>query len=172
VNITKDLGVKPFATPPEPRQPGDPPTIERAVDGSPTDAISASGHLWFISTAPCTPSGDDAVRDCVRLTELLTGVAPSTVVLGSDTLLREKGMDLFMGGVGRAIDNTLYLVYSRSSHEDQIASWSTWRSSTDAAFHDPSLLIPAGGIYSGSRWGDYLILAPDPAQPDAVWQAN
>jgi hypothetical protein len=171
-NLSKEQGVAPFETPPAPRQPGSPPTIERAVDGTPTDAIAASGRLWFIATAPCTPAGDDTVRDCVRVTELATGATPTAVSVASDILLREQGADLYMGGIGRSLDGTLYVTYSRSSPNDRVAAWATWRSAAETTFHDAALLIPAGGVYSGSRWGDYVILAADPATPDAVWQAN
>jgi hypothetical protein len=174
VNLTKDQGLARFETPPPPRQPGKPPTITQAVDGQPTDALWAAGHLWFISTTPCTPAGDDTVRDCVRLTELVTGTSAAEPAVGiaADTVLREKGADLYMGGVGRALDGTMYLVYSRSSAQARIAGWATWRPAFETAFREPVLLIPAGGVYSGTRWGDYVILSSDPAAPDAVWQAN
>ncbi len=172
VNLTTEQGLWPFETPPAPRQPGDPPTIKRAVDGDPTDAIATAGRLWFIATAPCTPVGDDAVRDCVRITELQTGVTPGAVSVISDSRLQETGMDLYTGGLGRATDGTLYAVYSRSSSTEIVAGWATWRGPTETAFHDPVLLIPGGGVYSGTRWGDYVILSPDPAKPDAVWQSH
>jgi hypothetical protein len=172
IDLTKDEGLPPFATPPQPRQPGEPKTVERAVDGEPTDAIAAGGHLWFIATAPCKPAGDAAQRDCVRLVELLTGTSPATVAIGSDTRFGERGKDLFMGGVGRAANGTIYVVYSRSSAADGISSFATWKGLTESAYHDPVLVIPGAGTYAGSRWGDYVILATDPAAPDAVWQGN
>lgn len=172
VNLTRDQGLWPFETPPAPRQPGEPPTIKRAVDGDPTDAIATAGRFWFIATAPCTPAGDDAVRDCVRITELQTGVTPGAVSVISDSRLQESGMDLYTGGLGRATDGTLYAVYSRSSSTEIVAGWATWRGPTETTFHDPVLLIPGGGVYSGTRWGDYVILSADPAKPDAVWQSH
>jgi hypothetical protein len=172
IDLTKEQGVAPFATPPQPRQPGDPKTIERAVDGEPTDAIAAGGHLWFIATAPCRPAGDAAQRDCVRLVELLTGASPSAVSVGSDTQFGERGKDVFMGGVGRAANGTIFVVYSRSSADDGISTYATWKGATESAYHAPVLIIPGAGTYSGARWGDYVILATDPAAPDAVWQGN
>ena len=172
VNLTKTAGLPAFRTPPAPRQPGDVKTIDNAVDGEPTDAISAGGHLWFIATNPCTPALDTTVRDCVRLTDLQVGAGPTDVTVASDTTLREVGKDLFMGGVGRAVNGTIYVVYSRSSIDDPVSDWAVWRTRTESTFHQPSLIIPGGGPYSGVRWGDYVIIAPDPAQPDAVWQAD
>lgn len=172
INLTKEQGLAPFETPPAPHQPGHPPTIVHAVDGQPTDAISAIGHLWFIATAPCKPTGDDSIRDCVRLSELVTGATSTNVAVASDILFGDKGRDLFMGGVGRALYGTLYVTYSRSSSTDQIAGWATWRRQEEDVFHEPVLLVPAGGIYSGERWGDYVILAPDPSTPDAIWQSS
>jgi hypothetical protein len=174
INLTTDQGLARFETPPPPRQPGKPATIVHALDGQPTDAIWASGHLWFISTTPCTPAGDDTIRDCVRLTELVTGTSSPqpSVGIASDTVLREKGADLYMAGVGRALDGTLYLVYTRSSPQARIAGWATWRPASESTFREPVLLIPPAGIYSGTRWGDYVILSTDPSAPDAVWQTN
>src|SRR5262249_42508317 len=122
--------------------------------------------------APCTPAGDTDVRDCVRLVQLATGANPGDVSVGSDQLVSENGKDLYMGGVGRALDGTLYLVYSRSSATDAVADYATWRTPNDKAFNAPTLIIPGAGPYSGTRWGDYVILAPDPARKDAVWQAD
>ncbi len=172
VNLTKSQGLTPFRTPPAPRQPGDVPTIAAAVDGQPTDAIAAGSRLWFVGTAPCTPAGDDAVRDCVRITELVTGAAPTAVGVASDTILQERGADLFMGGIGRSIDGSLFAVYSRSSATEIISTWATVRRPADRAFLAPSLIIPGGGPYSGRRWGDYVILSPDPTAVDAIWQGN
>ncbi len=172
VNLTKEQGLAPFAQPPQPRQPGSPATIVHAVDGDPTDAISASGRLWFIATAPCTPAADTASRACVRLTELGIGASPTAVSVTSDIRFEEQGADLYMGGVGRSLDGTLFVTYTRSSRTERITAYATWRRATDGAFHDRTLLVPGGGDYSGERWGDYVILAPDPAQADAVWQSN
>jgi hypothetical protein len=172
VNLTREQGLPALDSPPAPRQPGDPPTIARAVDGDPTDAIAAAGHLWFIATASCMGAGETIPRDCVRVTELLTSDGPTSVSVASDVRLEESGFDLYMGGLGRAVDGTLYVVYSRSSPAQQIEDWATYRRPAEAAFGAPALLIPGGGTYSGSRWGDYVILAPDPAAPDAVWQAD
>ena len=171
VDLTQTLGLAPFATPPPPRQPGDPATIVNAVDGQPTDAIATVGRLWFITTAPCRPAGDDADRDCVRLVQLATGAAGALAV-ASDTVIGEKGKDLFMGGVGRALDGTLSVVYSRSSTTDEISTWATSQPPGSAGFGTPVLLVPGAGEYSGRRWGDWVILAADPASPGAIWQAS
>lgn len=172
INLTRAQGLAAFATPPQPRQPGEPGTIAAAVDGEPTDAIAAGGDLWFIATAPCRPGGDASQRDCVRLTHLLVGAAPEGVAVESDIRFSERNHDLYMGGVGRAGDGTVYVVYSRSSADEVISTYATWKSLTESAFHEPVLITPGAATYTGRRWGDYVILAPDPSAPDAIWQAH
>jgi hypothetical protein len=172
VDLTTTQQLAPFRTPPPPRQPDKPATISQAVDGQPTDAISSGSRLWFVSTAPCTPKGDDTTRDCVRLTELTLGTGPTDVGVSNDTVLGERGLDQYMGGVARAIDGTLYLVYSRSSSTEQVATWATSKATSEGAFRAPSLIVPPAGVYSGQRWGDWVILSSDPASIDSVWQTS
>ena len=169
-----------FVDPPAPRQPGSPATIVDAVDSRPTDAIWQDGRLVIVSTAGCTPAGDSAERDCVRVTELDT----STV------------------GTGR----TTPPPSPRTSSSPRSARTATWaasgcpaterctspgRSSSATATDYPSLrtahqvlgdplsslsaeeVLGAGTArYPGTRWGDYVGVAQDPQVPSQAWDAN
>jgi hypothetical protein len=107
----------------------------------------------------------------VRLVQLAIA-ASSTPAVASDTVIGERDKDLFMGGVGRAFDGTLYVVYSRSSVTDEVSTWATSRVPGSAGFGTPVQVIPGAGAYSGRHWGNWLILAPDPVSPGAIWQGN
>jgi hypothetical protein len=166
-----------FLVPPPPTQPG-PDTIDNAVDERPTDAIWQNNVLSFVSTYPCTPTGDSTPRDCVRVSQLdTTGVSPSNdPSLVQDLLIAENGKDSYMGGVGMAGNGTLHAVWTRSSATagDFPSSYAAYQLPTDAANAiSPKELLKAGtGVYTGTRWGDYVGVAQDPLVPSAVWQGN
>ena len=72
----------------------------------------------FVSTYPCTPTGDTTERDCASgSVELNTTGVSATVspTLRQDFLIAENGKDNYMGGVGMAGNGTLHVVWTRSS---------------------------------------------------------
>ena len=158
--------IAPFLTPPPPNQPG-PNTIANAVDERPTDAIWQNNRLSFVSTYPCTPTGDSTERDCVRISQLNTSTATPT--LRQDFLIAENGKDSYMGGVGMAGNGTLHAVWSRSSATagDFPSSYASYQLPTDAINTvSPKELLKAGtGVYTGERWGDYVGRRPGPDRP-------
>jgi hypothetical protein len=169
-----------FVDPPAPRQPGSPATIVDAVDSRPTDAIWQDGRLVIVSTAGCTPLGDTAERDCVRVTELDTSTvgtgANDTATLTQDFLVTENGKDSYMGGVGLSGDGTLHVAWTQSS-----ATASDYPGSRTAhqVLGDPLSSLSADevlgagtGTYPGTRWGDYVGVAQDPQVPSQAWDAN
>ncbi len=169
INVTVTQGIAAWSDPPQPHQPGDPPTIATAVDNGPTDAISGPGRVFTVASVSCRPAGDNADRTCVRVTELSDGAVPTVL---SDTTFSQKGFDLFMGGVGRATDGTTWVEYSRSSPTSGISNWATYRSPASATFGPPALITPGFGTYDGTRWGDWNVLAADPVNPSSIWQAD
>ena len=177
VDLTAAGVIAPFLAPPQPNQPG-PDTIAKAVDERPTDAIWQNDRLSFVSTYPCTPTGDSETRDCVRVSQLDTTGVSSIVepTLRQDFLIAENGKDSFMGGVGIAGNGTLHAVWSRSSSTDGDfpSSYAAYQLPSDAVNTiSPAELLKAGtGAYDGERWGDYVGVAQDPLVPSAVWQAN
>ena len=177
VDLTTGGIVDQFLPPPAPNQPG-PNTISGAVDERPTDAIWQNDLLTFVSTYPCTPTGDSTMRDCVRVSQLDTTGVSSVVspTLAQDFLVAENGKDSYMGGVGMAGNGTLHVVWSRSSAAagDFPSSYAAYQLPSGAANSiSPKELLKAGtGVYTGERWGDYVGVAQDPLVPSAVWQAN
>ncbi|HEX8971450.1 fibronectin type III domain-containing protein [Oryzihumus sp.] len=142
------------------------------IDERPTDALWQNGRLWFVSTYPCIPAGDSVQRDCVRATALDTSTATPT--LSQDFLAGYQGYYFFAGGIGLGSNGTLYEVFSVSSATTAISTYATAQLSTDPAdTYGPLTLLKAGqATYSGSRWGDYVGVAQDPANPLAVWQGD
>ena len=134
--------------------------------------------MTFVSTYPCTPTGDSTMRDCVRVSQLDTTNVSSIVspTLRQDFLIAENGKDSYMGGVGMAGNGTLHVVWSRSSATagDFPSSYAAYQLPSEAANSiSPKELLKAGtGVYTGERWGDYVGVAQDPLVPSAVWQAN
>ncbi len=163
----------PLAAAPAPRDRGG--SIPDALDERVTDAVRLGDRLAYVHTTPC--GSGTSLRDCVRVTELdVSGAAPA---LAQSLLVDAAGTDTYMGGVGFSDDGTLYLVYSRSSPTTYISSYARWQRPADprGAFGPGTALLAAGrGAYGGrtgnTRWGDYVGVARDPADPAAVWQAN
>ncbi len=166
--------IVPFMEPPQPFQPG-PDQITNAVDQRPTDAVWKDNKLAFVSTFPCDPpAGLVENRDCVRVSELNTSTATPTVI--QDFLISQNAHDLYMGGVGYALNDDLHVVWTRSgtaaghyptsyaAYQDAAAGINT--------ISDRAVLSAGTATYSGTRWGDYVGVAQDPQVPNAVWQGN
>jgi hypothetical protein len=174
-----DMGVlAPFALPPPPQQP-DPPldnTIQAAVDQRPTDAIWKNNKLNFVSTYPCDLAGGAAgARDCVRVSELNT-VVPTAPTRIQDFLISEDDTDLFMGGIGYALNDDLHVVWTRSSAAAGAypSNYGAYQDAGSAnnTISDRTALSAGLASYNGMRWGSYVGVAQDPQVPNAVWQGN
>jgi hypothetical protein len=163
--------VSPPLVPGQPRQPG-PSTIADAVDERITDAIWQNNELTWVSTYPCTPMGDSAARDCVRVTQLNT----TGRTLLQDFLVAQNGEDLYMGGVGVSGNGALHVVWTQSSATatHYPSTYGAYQLPTNAAnsLSTPQLLGAGDSTYPGTRWGDYVGVAQDPQDPNAVWQAG
>lgn len=166
-----------FSSPPAPNQPG-PDTIDGSADWRPTDAIWQNNRLTFVSTRPCTPTGDSVERDCVRVGQLDTTAVNSVTdpTLRQDFLIAENGEDSYVGGIGMSGDGRLQVVWTRSSATagDYPSTYATYQLRSDAIDTvAPFELLKAGtGTYTNERWGDYVGVAQDPIVPSAVWQAD
>ncbi|HLY14509.1 MAG TPA: hypothetical protein VKR24_09165 [Candidatus Limnocylindrales bacterium] len=178
-DLTKDGIVAPFADPPAPHQPGSPATIVNATNGNIESAIWQGGRLAWATTFPCTPSGDSTQRDCVRLTEVNTSSAAFPTpdpTASQDLLIARNGFDSYVPGIAFAGDGTLDVVYTQSngSGSNFPASYEQYHRSTDAAntLSAPVQIAAGSSTYSGSAWGAYQGLAPDPQVPTSVWQAG
>ena len=162
--------------PPAPGQPGTPATIAAVRDQRPTDALWRNGSLWFVATGSCVY---DAIRSCVYVREVSTNKTGTVGTPGTPTVrqtlkIGASGYDSYTGGIGLSQDGTLYVVFTRSSTTMSASSYASYRLPNDAlgSVHPPILLKAGNGTYAGTRWGDYVGVAPDPTEPGSVWQAN
>ena len=167
VDLTAASGLQSFAAPPAPRVPGG--SLDRAADARPTAAVARGSRLWFVASAPCTPSGDSVRRSCTRAVELDVGLRRAV----QDLRLGVADWDTYGGGVGLARDGTAYLLFARSSSTREIRTQAAYRLPTDTlgTLRGTPLIIPSAGPYAGERWGRVTRLAADPADTRAVWQA-
>ena len=153
-----------------------------ALDLRPTDAVWRDGRLAIASSSACLRG--TVYRPCARVTELLTRADLALPALRQDLrLLPASGStDTFMPGVGYSDDGTLWTVFSQAGAGRYVSSWARRQLATDppGAWSPGAALVAAGrGPYGGTagaglneRWGDYVGVARDPAEPASVWQAN
>jgi hypothetical protein len=167
-------GVLPaFESPPAPVQPGGP-MSSTVVDKRPTDAIWQDNVLTFASTYPCDlPGGIAEDRDCARVSQVNTATATPARV--QDMLIGTEGKDTWYPGIGQSQSGTLHIVYTESSLTQAMSSRDRYHLPSDA-LNTVSLAasIANGGAvsYTGTRWGDYVGVAQDPRDRNAVWQGN
>jgi len=169
-----DLGVVPaFVDPPAPIQPGgalDP----FIVDRRPTDAIWQANVLTFVSTVGCDPAGGGAEnRDCARVTQLDTSTATPTRV--QDMLVGTTAKDTWFPGAGVSSSGILHVVYTQSSNSEGMSSFDRYQLPSDAlhSLSTPREIADGGSVaYPGDRWGDFVGVAQDPRDTNAVWQGN
>jgi hypothetical protein len=146
-----------------------------AEDGRLKNAVWQNGKLWLVTTSSCTPPGDSTVRDCVRVTELDT--TTTTPILVQDFLMGQVGYDFFMGGLSLTVNGTLTVVFSASSASAHIDTYAAVQGpNAPINTYSPLTLVKAGqAIYTGmgyGRWGDYVGVAQDPSNPNAVWAGD
>ena len=114
-------------------------------------------------------------RDCVRVSELNTA-APANPTRIQDFLIAQNVHDLYMGGVGYALNDDLHVVWTRSGTAagHYPTSYAAYQDAAAAinTISDRSVLSAGTASYSGTRWGDYVGVAQDPQVPNAVWQGN
>lgn len=153
-----------------------------ALDLRPTDAVWRDGRLAIASSTACLRGA--VYRPCARVTELLTRADLSLPALRQDLrVLPTSGhTDTFMPGVGYSDDGTLWTVFSQAGAGRYVSSWARRQLTANppGAWSPGTALVAAGrGPYGGTagaglneRWGGYVGVARDPADPASVWQAN
>ena len=166
--------VPPFIDPPAPIQPGGPldPNI---IDRRPTDAVWQDNVLTFASTIGCDPAGGAAGenRNCARVTQINTSTATPTRV--QDMLVATTGKDTWYPGVGVSQSGIVHVVYTESSSAQGMTSIDRYQLRSDAKHKLSAPVTLASGAalsYPGSRWGDFVGVAQDPRDTNAVWQGN
>ena len=166
--------VPPFVDPPAPIQPGGA-LDANIIDRRPTDAVWQDNVLTFTSTIGCDPAGGAAGenRNCARVTEINTSTATPTRV--QDMLVATTGKDTWYPGVGVSQSGILHVVYTESSSAQGMTSIDRYQLPSDGAnkLSAPVTLASGGALsYPGDRWGDFVGVAQDPRDTNAVWQGN
>ncbi|HET9344925.1 MAG TPA: hypothetical protein VFO05_04410 [Candidatus Limnocylindrales bacterium] len=169
-----DLGVvPPFVDPPAPHDPGGQ-LDANIIDRRPTDAIWQDNVLTFASTTECDPAGGASEdRNCARVTQLNTSSATPTRV--QDMLIATSNRDTWYPGIGLSASGILHVVYTRSGTTEGMSSYDRYQLPGDPkhSLSTPRKLANGGAVaYPGDRWGDYVGVAQDPRDTNAVWQGN
>lgn len=158
--------------PPAPAQPSGT-TNDSENDDRLVSAVWQNGELWTSATEGCTPAGDTAVRNCMRLIEVST--SSTTPTLQQDFDLSTSGMDEYYPAVTLDGAGDLYVAYTASSSTQYPGAYAVISPASSIGSFTAPLTIDAGtASYNGGstpRWGDYSAAAPDPADPYAAWVA-
>ncbi len=174
VTLTEtDLPIATTTAPPDPRQPGGT-TNDTQNDDRMLSAVWQDNVLWTSLTDACTPGGDSATRDCMRLDEVNTsGSAPS---LTQDFDLAANGLDDYYPAVSLDSSGNLFVAYTASSPTLDPGAYAVVSpASSVASFTAPTTIQAGLASYNGgtdARWGDYSAAAPDPSVAGAVWVAG
>ena len=165
INLTSALALPAFSSPVAPHN-ANGTTIADAVDERPTDAVIRNNRMWFVSTHAF--SGVDVAR----VTQLNVSNPASPVVV-SDFSHWVPGADIWMPGIGVTADGSAIAVMTASvvGSFNPMTIASRWTATDDwNTFYD--IYDQGSAAYSGTRWGDYLGVAADPAASDAVWASD
>ena len=172
------MSSSPFAIPPPPPTARIADGHPGAVDARPTDAVWKDNKLAFVSTYPVRSRrwrGRDArLRSGERAQRRRLRQSPPT--FSQDFLIAEDAPDLYMGGMGYALNDDLHVVWTRSFDGPGHYPSSYARLPGRGGGERRSATGPAqDGRHErqlGLRWGDYVGVAQDPQVPNAVWQGN
>ncbi len=174
-DLTAGGVVRGFVDPPVPIQPGgalDPNILDRR----PSDAIWQNNVLTVVSTTGCDPAGGAVeTRDCARVTQVNTTTSTPTRV--QDMLIATPAKDTWYPGAGISQSGILHVVYTQSSSAPAqgMSSIDRYQLPSDAkhTLSAPVTLASGGTLaYTGDRWGDFVGVAQDPRDTNAVWQGN
>ena len=82
-----------------------------------------------------------------------------------------SALDLYGGGIGLDGNGTLHIVGTASGGSQSIASFDVYQRTKDAVDTVSAMAGMAGGTddYTGSRWANYVGVAPDPTDSDEAW---
>jgi hypothetical protein len=90
-------------------------------------------------------------------------------------LIGTTGKDTWYPGAGISQSGILHVVYTESSTSQGMSSEDRYQLRSDPVntLSTPVTLASGGGLsYPGDRWGDFVGVAQDPRDTNAVWQAN
>ncbi len=130
-----------------------------------------SNHLWASATDGCTPAGDFAVRDCIRVDEIDTSnPAALTVLLDQD--LGDFGVYYTYPSVTQDCVGDLHIGATYSDTSGTLPSASDIGTSTPGTGYVRYAYFSGDTAYTGTRWGAYSGIAEDPSDCGNVWTAQ
>lgn len=168
---TTALSVSALTLPPNADQPGTASMIDTS-DFRVQDALWYKGMLWYSLNDGCTPSGDNQLRSCLRLTQVDTTTSPASIRQDFDYGVSS----VFLFYPAMRVDGlgNLGIIYGSSSSTIDPSLSVVGQATTDplrALGFSQSLKI--GSIADTStRYGDYFGAGLDPADPSIVWVAG
>jgi hypothetical protein len=162
-----DPAIRATTAPPDPRQPSGIPVYTLGDDRF-LSAVWQNGTLWTSGNDACLPTGDGAMRSCMKLVAISTAGASPTVTQDFDG--GTNGTDLYYPAVTLDSSGDLFVAFSESSPgEYPTAAARDIRAATPGIFENEVTMAQGLGSYTGTRWGDYSAAAPDPNNPAVVW---
>jgi hypothetical protein len=172
VKLTEtDLTIQATSPPPNPQQPSGT-TNNSGNDDGLLSAVWQGNVMWTSATDACTPTGDTATRNCMRLIEVSTSGTPSVL---HDEDVSTNGVDEYYPAVSLSYTGDLFVSYTASSSAQYPGAYAAISPSISGTAFTAPITIEAGtASYNGGstpRWGDYSGAAPDPSAPGAVWVA-
>jgi len=168
---TSALSVSSLSIPPAGVQPATTSTIDTG-DIRVEDAVWYKGTLWYGLNDGCTPTGDNQVRSCIRLTQVDTTASPVTVRQDFD--YGTSGQYFFYPALRLDSLGDLDLIYGFSSSAFLPSLAVTGQAITDSSGSiGIAQSLKAGSIADTStRYGDYFGAGLDPIDPSVVWLAG
>jgi hypothetical protein len=168
-DLTSNFGASVFTLPPSPTQP-DLSSISNAVDERPTDAVYRNGQVWFVNTFDYFDTLNHWAA--ARYSLVLTSVNGTAISFGGEIPAATSGVHYFMPGVGINADGSAFLSATMTDET------STYPTTVVGAYLAGSGISPYQVIeasdhaYAGTRWGDFVGIAADPAGAGAVWLSH
>ncbi|MDO8616334.1 MAG: hypothetical protein Q7T33_11470 [Dehalococcoidia bacterium] len=131
------------------------------------DASWRNGTLWASASARCVPAGDTSVRSCAHL--VAVNAAAATVT--QDIMFGEPGQHYSWPAVRTDPSGNLFVSLTHTNSTIFAEAVAAGRRASDPVntLGGVSLLRAGDVVHTSSRWGDYLSVAVDPADPACVW---
>ncbi len=162
------LPIRAWASPPQAPQAGSGVLLDTSDDRVLSVAWQKNS-LWVAGSEACTPSGDTAVRSCLRVIEVRT----DTSSVRQDMSFGVRGQYYSYPALRPDAARNLHVVFTSSSANSFASLRVAGRLATDPLNTlRPSIEIRTGGgaqTSPKSRMGDYSGAAVDPSAPLSVW---
>jgi hypothetical protein len=161
------LSIRPVDMPLGAPQPG---KFSSAVDVSDARIQDASWHqgkLWITAQDRCTPEGDRAQRDCIRLIQIDT--TNSSIVQDFD--ISKPNSYLFFPALAVDGSGGLHVVFGYSSKTEHPSLMTAGQSANGTKNTMDSKVMVAQGESDSpvDRYGDYFGVTADPNNPNTYW---